>query len=259
MYFTLLGPNRLGNEAFAAQQFDQAVHFYTQAIKKQPTNHVYFSNRSASYAGLEQWELATDDAKECIRLDPSFVKGYYRLAVAQIAQSLYDAALATIRQGLQVDNNNPQLMKQMRLVQQQKKVALAKQQSSSALAAASHTDGMTLDPQIASELRELQNQYAQRSREYNLLQADKVKSQREYKLAEITSQELQNMGDMSNCYRAMGKVFVRTSKQDMMQRLQDRVTTEQTNEQDLTQQLEYLERQMASLNQNMNELMPSSQ
>jgi chaperonin cofactor prefoldin len=220
---------------------------------------VYFSNRSASHAGLEQWDLATEDAKECIRLDPSFVKGYYRLAVAQIAQSLYDAALATIRQGLQVDNNNPQLMKQMRLVQQQKKVALAKQQSSTALAAASHVDGMTtLDPQVATELRELQNQYAQRSREYNLLQADKVKAQRESKLAEITSQELQNMtGEMSNCYRAMGKVFVRTSKQDMMQRLQDRVTAEQTKEQELTQKLEYMERQMASLNQNMNELMPS--
>lgn len=248
----------MGNEAFAAQQFDQAIQHYTQAIKKQPTNHVYFSNRSASYAGLEQWEAATEDAKECIRLDPSFVKGYYRLAVAQIAQSLYDAALATIRQGLQVDNNNPQLMKQMRLVQQQKKVALAKQQSSTALAA-SHGDGMatTLDPQVAAEFRELQNQYAQRSREYNMLQADKVKAQRESKLAEITSQELQNIGDMSNCYRAMGKVFVRTTKQDMMQRLQDRVTTEQTKEQELTQKLEYMERQMASLSQNMHELMPS--
>jgi tetratricopeptide (TPR) repeat protein len=250
----------LGNEAFAAQQFDQAIQYYAQAIKKQPNNHVYFSNRSASYAGLELWELATEDAKECIRLDPSFVKGYYRLAVAQIAQGLYDAALATIRQGLQVDNNNPQLMKQMRLVQQQKKVALAKQQSSTALAAASNGDGMTttLDPQVATELRELQNQYAHRSREYNLLQADKVKAQRESKMAEITSQELQNLpGELSNCYRAMGKVFVRTSKQKMMQRLQDRVTTEQTKEQELTQKLEYMERQMASLTQNMNELIPS--
>jgi tetratricopeptide (TPR) repeat protein len=78
---------------------------------------------------LEQWKQAADDAKECIRLDPNFVKGYYRSAVAQIALGEHDSAIATIRQGLVVDNNNLPLTKLLRKAQQQKKVSMARQQS----------------------------------------------------------------------------------------------------------------------------------
>jgi tetratricopeptide (TPR) repeat protein len=159
---------RLGNEAFATNQFDPAIKYYMQAICKQPKNHVLFSNRryvsemfsflsyrtravfccyvssssysspytdycivfalfpyrilnSASYAGLEQWKQAADDAKECIRPDPNFVKGYYRSAVAQIALGEHDSAIATIRQGLVVDNNNLPLTKLFRKAEQQRK------------------------------------------------------------------------------------------------------------------------------------------
>ena len=52
-----------------------------------------------------------EDAKECIRLLPQFVKGYYRLATAQLALEEYDAAQATIKQGLVMDANNAPLLK----------------------------------------------------------------------------------------------------------------------------------------------------
>jgi len=37
--------NRLGNKAFAAQAYDEAISCYTEAIKLDSRNHIYFSNR----------------------------------------------------------------------------------------------------------------------------------------------------------------------------------------------------------------------
>jgi tetratricopeptide (TPR) repeat protein len=36
---------RLGNKAFSAKNFAEAIDYYTQAIKLEPSNHVFFSNR----------------------------------------------------------------------------------------------------------------------------------------------------------------------------------------------------------------------
>lgn len=47
----------------------------TQAIVIDPNAHTYWSNRSASYAGLQDWENAANDAAECVKVDKGFVKG----------------------------------------------------------------------------------------------------------------------------------------------------------------------------------------
>mmetsp|Transcript_19134 Transcript_19134/g.40255 ORF Transcript_19134/g.40255 Transcript_19134/m.40255 type:complete len:163 (+) Transcript_19134:196-684(+) len=111
----------LGNEAFSKKDFKTAIEFYSKAILQEPKNHIFFSNRSASHAGLQEWESAIKDAKECIRLDPEFIKGYYRLATAQLESKDYDASEATIKQGLGIDANHAQLTKLLRNVKLYKK------------------------------------------------------------------------------------------------------------------------------------------
>ena len=37
-----------GNAAFSSGNFDEAVKWFGEAIEKDPTNHVLFSNRSAA-------------------------------------------------------------------------------------------------------------------------------------------------------------------------------------------------------------------
>jgi chaperonin cofactor prefoldin len=191
--------------------------------------------------------MAIDNAKECIRLDPTFVKGYYRLAAAQMELKDHDGAIATIRQGLSIDPNNVQLSKQMRIVQQLKKVTLAKSQ-------APPLQTGQLDPATAKEFQELQMQYALTSREFNTVQANLVKTQRECKVAEITCQELQDVPATANCYRSIGKMFLRSSKQGVVDHLMNTMETQHKNETDMTKKMEYLERQMASLRQNLEEL-----
>jgi chaperonin cofactor prefoldin len=229
----------------------------------------YLYKISASYAGLENWKSAVDDAKECIRLEPKFIKGYYRLASAQMSLKEYDTAIRTIRQGLIIEPNNSQLMKQLRLAQQQKKVDAAKQQSAMVATSAqqgtllpSTSDGIALDPVTAAEYQDLQKQYTQLSRDFNIIQADILKSQRESKVADITCKELSaDFSDNSSkaCYRSVGKLFVKTTANDMIKSLKQRQTTEDENVTKHTQKIQYMERQLTSLQQNMNEIIQKAQ
>lgn len=57
-----------GNTAFAAKDYEAAIQHYTDAIAaaKGPEDavHVLYSNRSACYSGLKQYEKALEDADE---------------------------------------------------------------------------------------------------------------------------------------------------------------------------------------------------
>ena len=42
-----------GNDAFAKKDYVNAIALFTQATALDPQNHVLYSNRSASYAGIQ--------------------------------------------------------------------------------------------------------------------------------------------------------------------------------------------------------------
>lgn len=51
-----------------------------QAIELDPSSYIYRSNRSACYALQGKHEKAKEEAEACIRINPDFIKGYYRWA-----------------------------------------------------------------------------------------------------------------------------------------------------------------------------------
>lgn len=71
-----------GNTAFREKRFGDAVDSFSRASALEPTNWVYFSNRSAAYLALERFDDALSDAKRTIELNSEFAKGYVRLAQA---------------------------------------------------------------------------------------------------------------------------------------------------------------------------------
>ena len=199
---------------------------------------------SASYAGLEEWGKAVEDAKECIRLDPQFMKGYYRLATSQLELKDYDMALATIKQGLSLDANNAQLLKVMRNIKQAKRAATI----------VPETNETKLDTATSQELHDLQVQYAETTREYSKVQANLSKLQREHKINQITFEELEkNPGDGAY-FRSAGKIFMKHPRDDIFGYLKGTMDLQAKKESELIQKTEFLERRLHSQQQNVQEL-----
>ena len=68
-----------GNAAYGRKEWDAAIECYSNAIKIDNTNHVYFSNRSAAYLAKGGCDRdALKDAEQCISLAPMWAKGYMR-------------------------------------------------------------------------------------------------------------------------------------------------------------------------------------
>lgn len=66
---------KMGNDAFLAKNYIDAIKYYSEAIKYEPDVAIYYSNRSACYASLKDWKNAFDDAILCISKDSQFIKG----------------------------------------------------------------------------------------------------------------------------------------------------------------------------------------
>lgn len=67
-----------GNKALQEKRFDDAIEAYSQAIAVDPSDHVFFSNRSAAYLSKGDAQNALQDANKCIELNASWPKGYSR-------------------------------------------------------------------------------------------------------------------------------------------------------------------------------------
>ncbi|KAL2824798.1 hypothetical protein BDW59DRAFT_147105 [Aspergillus cavernicola] len=71
-----------GNKAFSAKDYPTAIEKFTQAIALDSTNHVLYSNRSAVYAALSQYENALTDADKAVQIKPDWAKGHQRKGAA---------------------------------------------------------------------------------------------------------------------------------------------------------------------------------
>lgn len=99
-----------GNAAFAAQDWELAAKEFSDAIALDSTDHVFFSNRSASYANMGKYTEALEDAEECIKIKPDWSKGYSRKGLAAFNLGNTADAKASYTKGLEIDPNN-QLLK----------------------------------------------------------------------------------------------------------------------------------------------------
>ena len=85
-----------GNEQLKKKDYDKAISFYTQAIEIKPTA-VFYSNRAQASIKKENFGLALNDANDAIKLDPQYMKGYYRRAVAYSGMIEYKKSLKDIK------------------------------------------------------------------------------------------------------------------------------------------------------------------
>jgi len=257
-----------GNKAFASKDYDTAISLYTEAIAFDPKNHVYFSNRSACRGGKGQWDEAASDARECLRLNPNFLKGYYRLAAAQIELGEFEGAGVTVRSGLRADPDNRQLQGQLRLVRakQGAKAEAGRAQEKAAGAggpigsASSDVASRLKDPAAQKEFLDLQEQFENSRREYQKVKMEQTQRQHERRRNELTKSELEetSMGESSRedgkMYRSIGKMFLRTSREDIFAHIEKEIAEDTKKEKEFGGKTEFLEKRMRSQQQNIQEL-----
>lgn len=112
----------LGNEAFKAKKYQEAIGHYNEAIKLDESDPVFYSNRSAAYLKSGDPSKALDDATTCLKLNPDFAKGYSRKAAAQHALKRYNDAIATLEEGQDKFPGNEMLASQLDNIKKDKEL-----------------------------------------------------------------------------------------------------------------------------------------
>lgn len=96
-----------GNAAFSAKKYDEAIELFSKAIEASPSpNHVLYSNRSACYASMKKFTDALKDADECIKINPTWAKGYNRKGAAHLGLNDLDDAESSYKKALDLDASN---------------------------------------------------------------------------------------------------------------------------------------------------------
>lgn len=98
-----------GNTFFKEKKYEKAIEKYTEAIQLDASDVTFYSNRSACYAALEKWAEAAEDGRQCIITDKSFVKGYFRAALALQKLGNLDGASDAVKRGLGIDSTSADL------------------------------------------------------------------------------------------------------------------------------------------------------
>jgi len=102
-----------GNKFFGNKQYDQAIEWYSKAIKLDPNDSAFYSNRCAAYMGMNKFEEALADAEQCVVLQPKWVKGYYRKGSALVSLGRHDEAVRAFRKGLECEPSNDDLRERL--------------------------------------------------------------------------------------------------------------------------------------------------
>ncbi|XP_047246719.1 serine/threonine-protein phosphatase 5 isoform X2 [Girardinichthys multiradiatus] len=75
------------------KDYENAIKYYTEALELNPSNAIYFSNRSLAYLRTECYGYALADATRALEVDKNYIKGYYRRATSNMALGKFKAAL----------------------------------------------------------------------------------------------------------------------------------------------------------------------
>uniref|UniRef100_A0A7S0Q2B8 CS domain-containing protein n=1 Tax=Coccolithus braarudii TaxID=221442 RepID=A0A7S0Q2B8_9EUKA len=116
---------KAGNEAFKANEYQQAAVSYTEALalctlpSLQLEESTLLSNRAACFLKLGRYAQAHADAQKCVSLRPDFAKGHFRLALALQAEEKYGDACLAFNRVLQLEPKNKEAASGMRIAEVQ--------------------------------------------------------------------------------------------------------------------------------------------
>uniref|UniRef100_T1HBT5 STI1/HOP DP domain-containing protein n=1 Tax=Rhodnius prolixus TaxID=13249 RepID=T1HBT5_RHOPR len=92
------------------RDYAEAVKFYTEAIKRNPDDAKYYSNRAACYTKLAAFDLGLKDCDTCLQLDPKFIKGWIRKGKILQGMQQPSKAISAYQRALDIDPTNAEAL-----------------------------------------------------------------------------------------------------------------------------------------------------
>lgn len=89
-------------EHIKAGKHQNAIEVLHEAMELSPNDHTFYSNAAMSALALKNYESVVEYCNECIRLEPSFAKAYYRRATAYKALEMYKEALGDYKKAMEL-------------------------------------------------------------------------------------------------------------------------------------------------------------
>nr|XP_031845572.1 stress-induced-phosphoprotein 1 [Nomia melanderi] len=100
----------LGNEKYKNGDYPGAIKHYTEAIKRNPDDPKYYSNRAACYTKLAAFDLGLKDCEKCIEIDKKFIKGWIRKGKILQGMQQQRKALTAYQKALELDPSNSEAL-----------------------------------------------------------------------------------------------------------------------------------------------------
>jgi len=101
----------IGNDYFKIGDYKSAVEMYKSATTINSSAPIYWSNLAACYEKLGMYDEMQKASEHCIDTDHTFIKGYFRLAVALKAKLQMSESIVALDRGLDIDPTNADLKK----------------------------------------------------------------------------------------------------------------------------------------------------
>jgi len=98
-----------GNNFFKLGKYPEAVKSYTEAIKRDPSNPIPYSNRATAYTKLGEYREAIKDCDLALAIDPSFIKAYLKKGHAYFVMEDFSQCLTIYDQAMQYEPDNEEI------------------------------------------------------------------------------------------------------------------------------------------------------
>ena len=114
---------RRAKSSMSNRNFPEAIALYTKAIEVCPTEDknplaILYANRSLANLSMSANTAALNDANQSIDVDSTYLKGHFRKVMALISLKDYLAAKELIVKCLELQPEDPDLLKQLQIVNQ---------------------------------------------------------------------------------------------------------------------------------------------
>lgn len=154
-----------GNKYFTLHKYDEAVTFYSQAIKKNSTVATFYTNRALCYLKQKKWESAAEDCRRALAVDANLIKGHFFLGQALLEMDHYDESIMHLQRAMDLSkdskrNYGDEIAYQMRMARKKRWNVLEEKRIKEEIELQAYLNGLILadkEQQLANLREDLKN------------------------------------------------------------------------------------------------------